>query len=42
MVVFPEKPNQKIFLLIVLKEKLLYFNTIYPGELMARFQEEGL
>ena len=41
MVVFPKEPNRKIFLLIVIKEKLLYFDTIYLGELMARLQKKG-
>ena len=35
MIAFPEEPSRKIFLLIVIKEKLLHFNTIYLGELMA-------
>ena len=42
MVVFPKELSRKISLLIIIKEKLLYFNTIYPGELIIRLQEEKL
>ena len=41
IVVFPEEPSRKIPLLIIIKEKSLHFNAIYPGELMAHLQEEG-
>ena len=34
-VVFPKKPNRKIFLHIILKERLLHFNTIIFRELMV-------
>ena len=35
IIAFPEEPNRKIFLLIVIKEKSLYFNTIYSKELIT-------
>ena len=40
-VVFPEKPDRKIPLQIVIKEKSLHFNAIYPEELMAHLQKKG-
>ena len=39
-VVFPEKPDMEISLYIVLKGKLLHFNTIYLKELLARLQKK--
>ena len=41
IIVFPEEPNRKIFLLTVIKGKLLYFNTMCPKELMVYLQEKG-
>ena len=41
MVAFPEEPNRKIFLKIVIKGKSLHFNIMCSEELMARLQEEG-
>ena len=40
IVAFPEEPNRKIFLLIVIKKKLLHFNTIYSKELEAYLQKK--
>ena len=39
-VVFPKEPNRRISLQIVIKGKLLHFNTIYSKELMAYLQEK--
>ena len=42
MVAFLEELNVRIFLQIVLKGKLLYFNAIYPKELMTHLQGKKL
>ena len=40
MVAFPEEPNRKISLHVVIKERLLYFNAISSEELMIYLQEK--
>ena len=40
-VVFPEAPDQKIFLYTILKGKLLYFNIISSEELIIYFQKKN-
>ena len=39
-VAFPEEPNRRIFFNIVIKERLLYFNTISSRELITHFQKK--
>ena len=39
-IVFPITLYRSIPVQIVLKERLLYFNTIVPGELKVRLQEK--
>ena len=42
MVLFPEDPNRKIFLKIILKGKSLHFDTISLKELITYLQKKNI
>ena len=42
MIAFPEEPNRKISLYIIIKGRLLHFNIMSLGELLVHLQEKKL